>query len=81
MAVTSEDLSEKKALIQRLEKALTSEAVIAINTESIPLMDLQQGSGYPSRIIGVNWVEPAHTTYFLEIITNNFHAKTFIPVK
>ena len=70
VAVTSEDLSQKKALIQRLEKALTSEAVIAINTESIPLMDLQQGSRYPSRIIGVNWVEPAHTTYFLEIITN-----------
>lgn len=70
IALTGENLLEKSALIQQLEKRLPSDAVIAINTESIPLTDLQEASHFPGRIIGANWVEPAHTTYFLEVITN-----------
>jgi 3-hydroxybutyryl-CoA dehydrogenase len=88
IAITSEDLEEKKAVVQQLEKQLPSNSVIAINTESIPLSTLQADCCHPERLIGVNWVEPAHTTYFLEIITNDqtnkdlaedvFHlAKTF----
>ena len=71
IAITDEDLLEKKAMIHQLEERLSLGSVIAINTESIPLSILQDGSNYPGRVIGANWVEPAHTTYFLELITNS----------
>lgn len=71
IAITNESLLEKKEMISRLEERLPTDSAIAINTESIPLSTLQNGSNHPERIIGVNWVEPAHTTYFLELITNS----------
>lgn len=69
-AITGENLALKKNTINELEQKLADDAIIAINTESIPLLALQQGTRHPARIIGVNWVEPAHTTLFLEIISS-----------
>lgn len=70
IAITHEDVSEKKKLIRKVEQHLPSEAIIAINTKSIPLHELQENTINQQRIIGANWVEPVHTTFFLEIITN-----------
>lgn len=70
IVVTNENLSRKKSIIQKLENILPSRAIIALNMESIPLSVIQQDATHPERIIGANWVEPAHTTYFLEIISN-----------
>ena len=70
VAVTREDLSEKKSLVRELERKLPAASVIALNTESIPLCILQEGAKHPERVIGLNWTEPAHTTYFMEIIAN-----------
>ena len=70
IAITGEDADEKRARIRQLEKLLFPGSIIAINTESIPLGLLQDSCQYPERLIGLNWVEPAHTTFFLEIITN-----------
>jgi 3-hydroxybutyryl-CoA dehydrogenase len=70
VAITGEDLSEKRSVIQRLEEKLLPGSVIAINTESIPLSLLQKDCRQPERVLGLNWVEPAHTTFFLEIIIN-----------
>ena len=61
---------KKKLLIRELEKKLPAGSVIAVNTESIPLSILQEGAIHPERIAGLNWTEPAHTTYFMEIIAN-----------
>ncbi len=70
IALTGEDLLGKLAVIASLEKILDPFATIAINTESIELNQIQEKAAHPSRIIGLNWTEPAHTTRFLEIITN-----------
>lgn len=70
IALTGEDLSEKQQVIAELEAILPEETLIAINTEVIPLSDLQKNTVAPERILGANWVEPADTTYFLEIIAN-----------
>jgi 3-hydroxybutyryl-CoA dehydrogenase len=70
VAVTAECGRTKKQLIAELESILPPDAVIAVNTESIPLSGLQQGAVHPARIIGANWAEPAHTTLFLEMIVN-----------
>ncbi len=78
IAVTNESLSEKKELIELLENVLSSDKVIAVNSESIGLSELQKFCRHPERIIGANWVEPAHTTYFLEIISNNNNDKKLV---
>jgi 3-hydroxybutyryl-CoA dehydrogenase len=70
IAVTGEDVLRKKSLIRELERKLPAGSVIGVNTESIPLHVLQEGTMHPERIIGLNWTEPAHTTYFMEIIAN-----------
>jgi 3-hydroxybutyryl-CoA dehydrogenase len=78
IAITNEDLDEKKTIIADLEQRLDKETIIAINTESISMADLQDGAAAPERIIGLNWTEPAHTTYFLEIITSNVNKKELV---
>lgn len=70
IAVTPENPAQKKVLIGQLEAVLPPDALIAINTESIPLDTLQQQARRPERIVGLNWTEPAHTTLFLEIVAN-----------
>ncbi|MEO6705797.1 MAG: 3-hydroxyacyl-CoA dehydrogenase NAD-binding domain-containing protein [Ginsengibacter sp.] len=71
IAIIDENLLKKKAMIHQLEEMLPLDSTIAINTESIPLSILLEGSNHPGRIIGLNWVDPAHTTYFLELVTNS----------
>lgn len=71
IAVTGEDEEIKRQLIKKLESLITKDAVLAINTESIDLARLQKVCTHPSRLIGLNWTEPAHTTFFLEIISSD----------
>ena len=70
IGITGEYLSEKMSVIQQLEKKVDPAAAVAINTESIPLSILQKASNHPERLVGLNWVEPAHVTFFLELIIN-----------
>lgn len=69
VALTNESLEVKQQLIKKLEATVAKDTVIAINTESIPLNLLSDKSSVPGRLLGVNWTEPAHTTFFLEIIS------------
>ena len=78
IVVTEENLAVKKRVLAELENIIPGETLIAINTESIPLSDLQQGAIFPERIMGANWVEPAHTTFFLEIIANEITRKSLV---
>jgi 3-hydroxybutyryl-CoA dehydrogenase len=70
IAINQEDLQIKQQLIKRIESFITKDAILAINTESIDLNILQAGCMYPDRLIGLNWSEPANTTFFLEIIAS-----------
>jgi len=76
--ITPENVLEKTTYLQKVETHIPSHAIVAINTESIALSTIQKSAAFPSRIIGVNWSEPAHTTYFLEIITNRSNPKNLI---
>jgi 3-hydroxybutyryl-CoA dehydrogenase len=77
IALTGEDLSEKQQVTAELEAILSEETLIAINTEVIPLSELQKNTVAPERILGANWVEPADTTYFLEIIANGITLRSY----
>lgn len=70
VAITGENLQEKQAVIGQLESRIAEDAIIAINTESIPLHELQASCSSPARILGLNWCYPAHLTFFMEIIGN-----------
>ena len=70
VVVTAEDLMEKKEIIRRMEEHLTETATIAVNSETFDLALLQADAKNPDRILVANWVEPAHTTLFLELVGN-----------
>lgn len=71
IAITPEDEEVKKQLIEKIESFIANDAVLAINTESIELTSLQKVCTHPGRLIGLNWAEPAFTTFFLEIISSD----------
>ncbi|CAG5002451.1 3-hydroxybutyryl-CoA dehydrogenase [Dyadobacter sp. CECT 9275] len=77
IVVTDENLIHKQRAISALEAVIPADTLIAINTESIPLSQLQSQAGNPDRILGANWVEPANTTLFLEIIANSVTKPAF----
>jgi 3-hydroxybutyryl-CoA dehydrogenase len=78
IAITDENLKNKLGAIEELEKVVSDNVIIAINTESISLGEIQKGSKNPERIIAANWTNPAHTTYFLEIIYNNLNQEELV---
>lgn len=71
VAITEEQVATKRKVIQQLACRLDGDAIIAINTESIPLDELQAAdAAQPERILGLNWCYPADLTLFLEIVAN-----------
>jgi 3-hydroxybutyryl-CoA dehydrogenase len=75
IALTDESVSQKQSIVSLLERHISGTATLCINMEGIPLTVLQANTANPERIIGLNWVLPAHTTLFLEIITNELTKK------
>ncbi|MFB3828048.1 MAG: 3-hydroxyacyl-CoA dehydrogenase family protein [Bryobacteraceae bacterium] len=63
-----EDLALKRAIFDELESVVAPDAVIASNTSSIPISDLQKGRKHPERFIGMHWGEPAEIMRYLEVI-------------
>lgn len=64
------ELPEIASIIHNLESNRKSDRIIAIATDHIHVSDLQKDTHYPENIMVVNWSEPAHTTFFLEIVHN-----------
>jgi len=71
IANTSENIGLKKELLGKIAQNTSQDALIGINSESYHLEDLQEEFPNPECLIGLNWVYPAHQTFFLEVITNN----------
>ncbi len=63
-----ETLSLKLDIYDKLELVVPARTVIASNTSSIPISQLQHGRKHPERFIGMHWSEPAEITRYLEII-------------
>ncbi len=76
IAITRENAADKQDLLKTLLPVIAPDVIVAINTESIPLDTLQAGFDNPERLIGLNWTEPAHTTFFLEVISNDIRNNT-----
>lgn len=69
---TLEDLTIKKSVYEKIEAVISSDALLTSNTSAIPISILQKQTQFPSRFFGLHWMEPSHTTRFLEIIFGEF---------
>jgi 3-hydroxybutyryl-CoA dehydrogenase len=76
IAITHENAGDKQQLLNSLVPLVAPDAIVAINTESIPLDTLQVGFDNPARLIGLNWTEPVHTSLFLEVISTDISNNT-----
>ena len=65
---TLEDLAVKKSVYEKIEAVIKPNALLTSNTSAIPISILQKQTRYPKRFFGLHWMEPSHTTRFLEII-------------
>jgi 3-hydroxybutyryl-CoA dehydrogenase len=65
---TIEQAAVKKAVYDKIEAVISTDAILASNTSAIPISILQQLTQQPGRFLGLHWAEPSHTTRFLEII-------------
>jgi 3-hydroxybutyryl-CoA dehydrogenase len=64
----TEDPAIKHRAFESIEAVVGANVVIASNTSSIPISQLQQGLKYPARLVGMHWAEPAHATRFMELV-------------
>jgi 3-hydroxybutyryl-CoA dehydrogenase len=65
---TLEDLAVKKSVFEKIEAVIKADALLTTNTSAIPITVLQKLTKYPKRFFGLHWMEPSHTTRFLEVI-------------
>ena len=65
---TLENIDIKRDVYARIEAVVSDKTIITSNTSAIPISLLQKETRLPSRFLGLHWMEPSHTTRFLEII-------------
>lgn len=65
---TIEDEVIKKSVYSKIETEIAADALMASNTSAIPISILQKFTARPERFFGLHWMEPSHTTRFLEVI-------------
>jgi 3-hydroxyacyl-CoA dehydrogenase / enoyl-CoA hydratase / 3-hydroxybutyryl-CoA epimerase len=63
-----EDAAAKKALFRSLEPRMKPEAVLATNTSSIRLEDLQDALDKPGRLVGLHFFNPVAMMPLVEVI-------------
>lgn len=64
--IENEDI--KRSVYGKIEKVISTDALLVSNTSAIPISLLQKLTSHPERFFGLHWAEPSHTTRFLEII-------------
>lgn len=65
---TLENEEIKKSVYEKVENAISDDALLVSNTSAIPISILQRLTKHPERFFGLHWAEPSHTTRFLEVI-------------
>jgi 3-hydroxyacyl-CoA dehydrogenase/enoyl-CoA hydratase/3-hydroxybutyryl-CoA epimerase len=63
-----EDLEAKRAVFRELEKHTRPDAVLATNTSSLPVAQLQEGLAHPERVAGLHFFNPVHKMHLVEVV-------------
>lgn len=64
-----ENLEVKQTLMQQIEKYAKPEAILATNTSSIPLDDINRAMQKPQRLIGIHFFNPVAKMELVEIVS------------
>ncbi|MCC7041773.1 MAG: enoyl-CoA hydratase/isomerase family protein [Burkholderiales bacterium] len=63
-----ENLDAKRGVFAALEKKARPQAILATNTSSIPLEDIAQALGDPTRLIGIHFFNPVSRMLLVEVV-------------
>jgi 3-hydroxybutyryl-CoA dehydrogenase len=58
----------KQAVFEQLDAHAPAEAVLATNTSSLSVTDLQRATAHPSRVLGLHFFNPVHINRLVEVI-------------
>lgn len=62
-----EDLDVKRAVFRELEQHTAPSTILATNTSSLRVADLQQGLQHPERVAGLHFFNPVHLMPLVEV--------------
>jgi 3-hydroxyacyl-CoA dehydrogenase/enoyl-CoA hydratase/3-hydroxybutyryl-CoA epimerase len=63
-----EDLDLKRKIFRELEKRTRRDAILATNTSSLSVTELQKQSQFPARVAGLHFFNPVHKMPLVEVI-------------
>jgi 3-hydroxyacyl-CoA dehydrogenase/enoyl-CoA hydratase/3-hydroxybutyryl-CoA epimerase len=63
-----EDLDKKRAIFRELESRTRPDTLLATNTSSLSVTDLQKGLAHPERVGGLHFFNPVHKMPLVEVI-------------
>ncbi len=65
-----ENLSVKQAIMKQVEKNAKPEAIIATNTSSIPLDEINKVMSDPHRLVGIHFFNPVSKMELIEVVSS-----------
>lgn len=63
-----EDLNLKRDVFRNLEQRVRPEAILATNTSSLSVRQLQEGLAHPRRVAGLHFFNPVHKMQLVEVV-------------
>jgi 3-hydroxyacyl-CoA dehydrogenase/enoyl-CoA hydratase/3-hydroxybutyryl-CoA epimerase len=63
-----EELTAKQAIFRELEEHTPGGAMLATNTSSLSVADLQKGLKHPERVGGLHFFNPVHKMFLVEVV-------------
>lgn len=70
-----ENLEVKQAIVQQIEQQAKPDAIIATNTSSIPLDEINRVMQKPQRLVGIHFFNPVAKMELIEIVSGTKTAK------
>jgi 3-hydroxyacyl-CoA dehydrogenase/enoyl-CoA hydratase/3-hydroxybutyryl-CoA epimerase len=69
-----EDLTVKQELFRQLESQIKQNAILATNTSSIVLEEIQRGLKHPERLVGLHFFNPVEKMLLVEVVQSTISA-------
>jgi 3-hydroxyacyl-CoA dehydrogenase/enoyl-CoA hydratase/3-hydroxybutyryl-CoA epimerase len=63
-----EELETKRAIFRELERHTQPSAILATNTSSLSVQQLQEGLSHPERVAGLHFFNPVHKMPLVEVV-------------
>lgn len=64
----SENIADKQSLYQKIEPLMKTDAILATNTSSLPLDELNTVLKHPERLVGIHFFNPVSQMQLVEVV-------------